>query len=177
LRGGEEITATSLTRFFGFHVAILPGDITLLVALHLWLIARRGVSLPMSIEGSPVKMVAYYPHIALRDQARGVALALVVVSLAEWLPRELGSRADPFVSAPTDARPAWYFLWVFEIIRSLPPRIAGLDGDKVAVSVLMGALATFFALPLLDRKGSKVVFYLGWAAVVCLVGATIHGLR
>ena len=131
----------------------------------------------MSIEGTPVRKVAYYPHVALRDQARGVALALVVVGLAELVPRDLGSRADPFAAAPAAARPSWYFLWVFEVIRSLPPRIAGLDGDKVAVSILLGVLAGFVALPLLDRKGSKVMFYVGWAALVCLVGATIHGLR
>ena len=32
LRGGEEVTGATLTRFFGFHVAVLPGITTLLIA-------------------------------------------------------------------------------------------------------------------------------------------------
>ncbi|HEX6906487.1 MAG TPA: cytochrome b N-terminal domain-containing protein, partial [Terriglobales bacterium] len=34
LRGGEEVTGATLSRFFGFHVAVLPGLTTLLVAIH-----------------------------------------------------------------------------------------------------------------------------------------------
>src|SRR3990172_4326166 len=35
LRGGEDITEATLSRFFGIHVAILPALITLLLGLHL----------------------------------------------------------------------------------------------------------------------------------------------
>src|SRR5262245_41054805 len=38
LRGGEDVTGATLTRFFGFHVAVLPGLTTLLVLLHLALV-------------------------------------------------------------------------------------------------------------------------------------------
>src|SRR4029453_4841339 len=31
LRGGEDVTGATLTRFFGFHVAVLPGLTTLLI--------------------------------------------------------------------------------------------------------------------------------------------------
>ncbi|MBP1596107.1 MAG: petB, partial [Acidobacteria bacterium] len=38
LRGGDEVTGATLTRFFGFHVAILPAAATVLVSLHLYLV-------------------------------------------------------------------------------------------------------------------------------------------
>ena len=46
LRGGEEVTGATLTRFFGFHVAILPGLVTLLILVHLLLVQRLGMSVP-----------------------------------------------------------------------------------------------------------------------------------
>ena len=42
LRGGREVTGATLTRFFGFHVAVLPGLATLLLAIHLLLVQRLG---------------------------------------------------------------------------------------------------------------------------------------
>src|SRR3990172_313926 len=38
LRGGESVTGATLTRFFGFHVAILPAIVGIFLGLHLWLI-------------------------------------------------------------------------------------------------------------------------------------------
>jgi hypothetical protein len=50
LRGGEEVTGATLTRFFGFHVAVLPGLATLIIGVHLLLVQRFGISVPPSIE-------------------------------------------------------------------------------------------------------------------------------
>ena len=36
LRGGEDVTGATLTRFFGFHVAVLPGLTTLFLLVHLF---------------------------------------------------------------------------------------------------------------------------------------------
>src|SRR5271157_5032046 len=50
LRGGEEVTGATLTRFFGFHVAVLPGLATLLILLHVVLVQRVGISVPPKLE-------------------------------------------------------------------------------------------------------------------------------
>ena len=50
LRGGEEVTGATLTRFFGFHVAVLPGLATVLILLHLLLVQRLGISIPPQLE-------------------------------------------------------------------------------------------------------------------------------
>jgi hypothetical protein len=50
LRGGPDVTGGTLTRFFGVHVAILPGIVTVLLAVHVLLVQRHGMSTPPSIE-------------------------------------------------------------------------------------------------------------------------------
>src|SRR5450759_448344 len=53
LRGGEEVTGATLSRFFGFHVAVFPGIFTVLLGVHLLLVQRQGMSEPMSFENTP----------------------------------------------------------------------------------------------------------------------------
>jgi ubiquinol-cytochrome c reductase cytochrome b subunit len=44
VRGGEELTAITLARFFGVHIWVLPTALILLTALHLYLVVRIGIS-------------------------------------------------------------------------------------------------------------------------------------
>lgn len=44
MRGGEEISAVTLARFFGVHVWVLPATLLTLIAIHLYLVIRIGIS-------------------------------------------------------------------------------------------------------------------------------------
>ncbi len=44
LRGGEELSAVTLARFFGVHVWVLPVTLITLVGIHLYLVIRLGIS-------------------------------------------------------------------------------------------------------------------------------------
>ena len=44
VRGGEELTAITLARFFGVHIWVLPTILLLLLAFHLYLVIRIGIS-------------------------------------------------------------------------------------------------------------------------------------
>lgn len=46
LRGGPEITALTLSRFFGTHVLVLPVGLALLVAIHLIMVHQQGLADP-----------------------------------------------------------------------------------------------------------------------------------
>jgi quinol-cytochrome oxidoreductase complex cytochrome b subunit len=46
LRGGETVSALTLSRFFAIHVWILPAIMVTLVAIHIYLIIRIGISNP-----------------------------------------------------------------------------------------------------------------------------------
>jgi quinol-cytochrome oxidoreductase complex cytochrome b subunit len=44
MRGGEELSAVTLARFFGVHVWVLPAALLTLLAIHLYLVIRIGIS-------------------------------------------------------------------------------------------------------------------------------------
>lgn len=46
LRGGEDLTAVTLARFFGVHVWVLPAALLLLLGIHMYLVIRNGISAP-----------------------------------------------------------------------------------------------------------------------------------
>jgi len=43
-RGGEDLSAVTLARFFGTHVWVLPATLLILVGIHLYLVIRNGIS-------------------------------------------------------------------------------------------------------------------------------------
>jgi quinol-cytochrome oxidoreductase complex cytochrome b subunit len=44
VRGGEELTAITLARFFGIHVWVLPAALLLLIGIHMFLVIKHGIS-------------------------------------------------------------------------------------------------------------------------------------
>ena len=44
IRGGEELSAITLARFFGVHVWVLPAVLLMLTGIHLYLVVRIGIS-------------------------------------------------------------------------------------------------------------------------------------
>ncbi len=46
LRGGAELGAVTLTRFYAFHVLLLPALAAALIAAHLYLVVKQGISAP-----------------------------------------------------------------------------------------------------------------------------------
>ncbi|HVP54701.1 MAG TPA: cytochrome bc complex cytochrome b subunit [Candidatus Eisenbacteria bacterium] len=157
LRGGEDITGSTLTRMFGFHVAILPAIATFLIALHVGLIQWFGMSLPPSVEAEwhvdpgKKKEIRFFPNFALRElMAWYVALGLLG-ALAALFPWGLGVKADPFAPAPAGIKPEWYFLFMFQTLKLIPAKLLGMDGEMLGILAfgLVGAAALL--VPFLDR--------------------------
>src|SRR5215475_13783525 len=72
LRGGDDVTGATLSRFYGLHVAVLPALTTALVALHLLFVQRQGMSVPIRIEqrlkaGERLREMPFFPNYILRD--------------------------------------------------------------------------------------------------------------
>ncbi len=44
LRGGNNLSAITLSRFFGVHVWVLPAALVVLMGIHLYLVIRNGIS-------------------------------------------------------------------------------------------------------------------------------------
>lgn len=181
LRGGEDVTGATLTRFFGFHVAVLPGIATALVALHVLLVQRFGMSVPPSVEAewearpSERREMRFFPNFLLRElMAWYVALA-ILGGLAAFKPWELGTKADAFASAPPGIRPEWYFMFMFQTLKMIPAKIWILDGELLGVLGFNAAFVVWVLLPFFDRgPGGRAqrwvtgagVFALGYVVVM-----------
>jgi cytochrome b6 len=155
LRGGEDVGGATLTRFFGFHVAVLPGITTLLLLIHLGLVQRFGISSPPNTEGKPIAQMPFFPNFILRELMAWYAALALLGALAALFPWELGEKADPFASAPAGIRPEWYFLAPFYTLKLIPSHIFGMEGELVGFAGFALIALFWAALPLwaTDRNG------------------------
>jgi quinol-cytochrome oxidoreductase complex cytochrome b subunit len=185
LRGGDDVTGATLSRFYGLHVAVLPAISTALVGLHLLFVQRQGMSVPPAIErrlhpGERLPQMPFFPNYVLRDVLAWYVVIAVLAALAAFYPWELGTKADPFAVVPPGIRPEWYFLATFHTLKLLPSHMLGVEGEQVGV-VGFGIVALFLVLvPFLDRRASR-----GWPSplfsalailgLVYLVSFTIIG--
>jgi len=150
LRGGEEVTGATLTRFFGFHVAILPGIATLFLLAHLALVQKWGISSPPG--KTDTRTMPFFPNFALRELMAWYGALGVLGALAALFPWELGEKADPFAPAPAGIRPEWYFLAVFYTLKLIPSRIWVFEGEFLGILGLMAGVMIWMLVPLWDRS-------------------------
>jgi cytochrome b6 len=156
LRGGEEVTGATLSRFFGFHVAVLPGLTTLLVAIHLALIQRFGISVPQRIEPewralpAEKREMHFFPNFLLRELMAWYIALGVLGALAAFSPWGLGTKADPFAPAPAGIKPEWYFLFMFQTLKLIPAKLGVLDGEMVGILTFSLAGLIWVLVPFLD---------------------------
>jgi cytochrome b6 len=154
LRGGEDVTGATLTRFFGFHVAVLPMIASILVFLHLLFVQKQGMSVPKSVEEEAARRPAikFFPNYFLRELIGwGIGLA-ILAALASLFPWELGTEADPFAPAPAGIKPEWYFLFMFQSLKYIPASVVGIEGEFVGLVFFAFAGTAWFFWPLIDRR-------------------------
>lgn len=181
LRGGEEVTGATLSRFFGFHVALLPGLFTVFLGIHLLLVQRQGMSEPLHVEKeAQQKTMPFFPNFLLRDLSLWLLVLNLLAILAVFFPWELGKKADSFAPAPAGIKPEWYFLYMFQTLKYIPGNLWFLDGEVLGI-LLFGIAGFLWTLvPFWDRKSSRgernrLVNYIGLFAVIYIILFTIAG--
>ncbi len=182
LRGGDEVTGATLTRFYGIHVAVLPALIMGLLGLHLFLVQKHGMSVPPGVErsGGAGRTMHFFPNFLLRDLVGWLSALAMLAALAAYFPTELGQKADPFAPAPAGIKPEWYFMFMFKTLKYLPSYILGIEGEIVGV-VGFGVGGLFLLLiPFLDRRTargepSRLFTWIGIAIILYMVALTYLG--
>lgn len=165
LRGGDQITGGTLTRFFGFHVAILPLCITAVLGIHIWLVQWHGMSVPPGQEAAPRREMKFLPDFLLRDLVGWLAALGALALLAALFPWELGLKADPFAPAPLGIKPEWYFGFMFQTLRMIPAHVLGMEGELLGI-VGFGLVGVVWALvPFLDSRDGRGPRARFWTAV------------
>ena len=155
LRGGIDVTGDTLTRFYAFHVSILPLATFMLVGFHLVLVQYHEVSVPVSLKGKPYGETPFFPDVFYKDLMLWLVILGIAVTLAVLLPPELGRKADPLQPAPENIKPEWYFLFLFQTLKLFPGQILGLNGETIAILLVSCGIFFFFLIPLFDRKSGR----------------------
>jgi ubiquinol-cytochrome c reductase cytochrome b subunit len=179
LQGGPEMGNLTLTRFFTIHAFLLPGLLIVLVVVHLYLFRLHGVTPPWWLSPEQLKAVEepFWPRQLLKD---GVVWLIFLLALGFWCfshPAPLEAQADP--SQPYEARPEWYFMFLFQLLRYFhgPYEVVG------TFWLPLGFFLMLFFWPFLDRNPQRapsrrpVALGLLTAGCAGLIGLTIFAIR
>jgi ubiquinol-cytochrome c reductase cytochrome b subunit len=148
LQGGPQYGNLTLTHFYALHVFVLPAIVVTLVVAHVALFRRHGVTPRWGrTDGELDRRTApFWPGQALRDL---LAAAALLALLAWWVGRthgaELSAPADP--GSRYEARPEWYFLPLYQLLKYFPGPLEIVAALGVPVLILGG----LGAVPFLDR--------------------------
>ncbi len=183
LRNGEEVTTNTLSRFFGLHVALLPGIFTAVLSFHLLMIQRQGMHEPYAWENDSSiekKTMPFFPNFVMRDLLVWLIVLNILAVLAVFFPWELGKKADAFAPAPAGIKPEWYFMFAFQTLKFIPAHVLGLDGEMVGILVFMVAGLLWCTVPLWDRTSviglkRRQMNYIGIFIVAFIIIMTILG--
>ena len=191
LRGGSELGAATLARFYAFHALWLPLLLTMIVALHLIIVIRQGIAArPHALEvGAPKRTSdaaypAYYreayaatkrggmrfwPDILGKDAIVSASVVVLIVVMALLFGAPLEAPADPTDTSYVP-RPEWYFLPIYQLLKLVPGSLESL----VAVGVPTALLFAMLALPFFDRGSTRNLLHrpVALAGLVLLLGGS-----
>jgi quinol-cytochrome oxidoreductase complex cytochrome b subunit len=169
VRGGPEMGANGLLRFYLMHVLLFPAILFIFTGVHYYKVIVHGHSLPPQKENIgedtakrvPLDKRVYFIPDVLTSETMWVAVTtLVMIVLCIWFYHApLESHADPQVT-PIGTTAPWYFLWIQGALKL---------GDKVFWGVIFpGIYLAFVAIvPYIDATKSRRYADRRFALSVC----------
>jgi len=167
LRGGDRVSGATLSRFYGWHVAILPAITTVLLVAHLLLVQVKGMSVPRGVDEKPP--MKFFPHFALRDLFGWIVALGVLAAAAAIMPWELGDKADAFAPAYANIRPEWYYVFMFQTLKLVPGgEVLGIEYEAIPILLFGVGALVLLLVPFLDRGRGR-----GWTIAGALALAFV----
>src|SRR5579863_425496 len=165
---GTSIGAVTFTRFYVAHVQLLPPLTVLLIAVHVYLVRRHGVTPTPEDENQPRKK--FYPEQVAKDTVAIFGWFAVLMGMSILARVPLGHVADP-TDLSYVPRPEWYFLFLFQFLKWLEGPL------EVVGAVILPALAVvgLVLVPFLDRGKMRLVRQRTGAIGLVLLAAIFWG--
>jgi quinol-cytochrome oxidoreductase complex cytochrome b subunit len=175
LRGGADVTAATLSRFFGIHVLVLPITIAALLAIHLTLVHQLGLADPKKIDptvGKPTGPTRrFFPDYVLDEIIAWYLIIAILVVLASLFPAGVEAKANA-LETPPETKPEWYFLAVYEFLKMVP-KLVGIMLPMVGLAILTIWPFLERSPEVLPRRRKLVV---GFATATLAVGIYLTGM-
>jgi ubiquinol-cytochrome c reductase cytochrome b subunit len=196
--GGPAYGHHTLTRFYALHVGILPPLIIVLIIAHLVVFRRHGVTFSRDAQRSADSSTSadgwFWPDQAFKDMVASMIIFAVMLGLVIYgfghkveVPAEgrslydrlahagqdgrganLDAPADP--ARPYPARPEWYFLSLFQLLKYF-------EGEKEIIGTVVIPNAILVLLVLLPLLGygrmRKFGHIIGVLVVAVLIGGAV----
>ncbi|MBI5821712.1 MAG: cytochrome bc complex cytochrome b subunit [Verrucomicrobia bacterium] len=181
VRGGPDVNAYTVQRFFALHVVVLPAIFLLLLGFHLWLVQKHGNAVPPSEEAKPEaqrKSEPFVPTFMMKDFAMWLVAFNVLCVLAFLFPWDLGPQADVLKPSPLGIHPEWYFMSQFQVLKIFGDWFPGTLGEILGIGVFTGGMVLWFLIPLYDNtkeagRRARRATYFGLFALIALMVTTI----
>ena len=176
LRGGAQLGAATLSRFFALHVLLLPLMLGLAVLMHLAIVVRQGIAPRTRAleDGAPARtddpaypgyydaaykkskgpQVRFWPDITAKDAVVGTGMVALLVMLAVFSPAPLEAPADPTDTSYVP-RPEWYFLPFYQLLKLVP----GSLESAVAIGIPAAMVVVLLFLPFFDRRSARAFMH------------------
>ena len=157
LRGGPEIGANGLLRFYLLHVLAVPALLFIFTGVHYYKVIVHAHSLPPREENIgedtakrvPLDRRVYFIPDILTSEVMWIAVTtLVLVVLVTWFYHApLENHADPQIT-PLGTTAPWYFLWIQGALKL---------GDKVLWGIIFPTIVIVFLIlmPYIDVTPSR----------------------
>lgn len=172
LRGGDNVTAITLNRFFALHVAFLPPIFLFIVGLHVFIVWRIGLSTTpfgkhageedawtesmradyKSSDKFIKSSYPFFPNFVLKEAfmiSVFMAITFFIITFFPtlFLPEAANTPADP-LRTPAHIKPEWYFLAPYQMLKLIPNKFFGISIQIILVGI-------FLFWPFIDVKKER----------------------
>lgn len=179
MRGGEQVSGLTLTRFYAIHVLVLPGLTLLFILIHIYLVRVHDIAGHWDPDRSGKgRTKRFFPDHLFKSAIVFMVLFFVLLILAHFVEparEDIAMTPDPAYLP----RPEWYYMWLFELLTYF-------SGSTEMIGTLvipLGGILLLILLPFLsrlphrspaDRPVATAMAVTGLAAIVYL---TLMGME
>ncbi|MBS3760777.1 cytochrome b [Halodesulfurarchaeum sp.] len=140
----------TVPRFFTLHVLIIPVLLATLIGIHLLIIMKvkhtqdPGVTGRLKSQANAVKEglvgIPFWPEQVVLMAGVFFAYATAVTLLAAFVPVHPVELYGPSVPGTPQVKPDWYLLWIYGILRVMPPLDIGVFGAAINARFIAGVV-------------------------------------
>lgn len=118
IRGGDEVNASTLLRFYNFHTGLLPILMVFFMAIHFWLVRKaKGVAVENKVEKVMVKT---NPELVYKEIIAAFVVIIGITLFSMLVNAPLLEKANPLES-PNPSKAPWYFMGFQELLMHIHP--------------------------------------------------------
>ena len=144
----EGVGSITFSRFYALHTLVLPATASALIAIHVYLVRRHGITPSRLSEGHQM----FYPQQLFRDFCAIFVAFLCLFAAACFLEVPLERMADA-TDTTYVPRPEWYFLFLFQLLKLFPGQL-----ELFATLILPGAaIVMLMLLPFLRKTQATIL--------------------